>query len=57
MGEWGDWRTKIVDSTILKIDYCEREETFRHVGSVCTQCHTQLEALSPFPLKGISVIS
>lgn len=57
MGEWGDWRTKIVNSTILKIDYCEREEIFRHVGSVCTQYHTQLEALFPFTLKGISVIN
>lgn len=57
MGEWGDWRTKIVNSTILQIDYCEREETFRHVGSVCTQYHTQLEAVFPFTLKGISVIN
>lgn len=57
MGEWGDWRTKIVNSTILQIDYCEREERFRHVGSVCTQYHTQLEAVFPFTLKGISVIN
>lgn len=56
MGECGDRRTKIVDGTILKID-CERQETFRHVGSVCTQCHTQLEALFPFTLKGMSVMN
>ena len=57
----GNWRMGGLEdknsSTILKIDDCQREEAFRHVGSVCTQCHTQLEALSPFTLKGISVIS